>query len=250
VGAEIDSAVSTLGSQKDKADDVGTAVSEGYLEEIADARTSIVTEVGAIGSPSTGIREDLEDIQTEVDKIDTANGVSSQVNTALDFIFNHVDALLSHDCKANLVSVPILTKDANGFYTAPTTGLIQSLQNYLDQRKEVTQTVVVTSGEDFLVSAVLVIRLGVKYGYAESSTQTAVEAVVDGLLKDRKFGASLYVEHVYKAINEQVEGLAFHNVTISGPSAKLDANGNLVIEKSEVVTKGTVTYTTEVVEEE
>ena len=160
-------------------------------------------------------------------------------------IYNHVDVLLSDDCKSNLVSVPILTHDAAGFYTAPSLGLQQALQSYLDARKEVTQTVKVTSGEGYLVRPVIVIRAGVKLGYSLSVTATAISAAVDGILRDRDFGASMYLSDFCQVIDTAVAGLAFLNVTIRGYNDKdetfltdkLDANGNLIIEASEVITK-------------
>lgn len=258
--------ITLLGTVKDKCDEIGTTIGTGLVKDLDDERADIATQVGTSGVTPTGLYEDLEDIEDEVDKIDTTpsatatltttvaveitDSYASQVTAAMESIYDHVDAMLAADCKVNLVSVPILTKDAGGFYTAPTVGLVQSLQEYLDARKEVTQTVSVVSGEDFLVLAVITVRLGVKRGFAESTTKLQAEAVVDSFLKDRAFGEKLYVAHVYDAIKAQVEGLAFHNVTITGPASKLDTDGNLIIDKSEVITKGTVTYTTEVVVED
>jgi hypothetical protein len=172
-------------------------------------------------------------------------GPPDTVGSKLLDIFNHVDVLLSADCKSNLVSLPILTHDAAGFYTAPSLGLQQALQSYLDARKEVTQTVKVTSGEGYLVRPVIVIRAGVKLGYSLSVTETAISSAVDGILRDRDFGASLYLSDFCQIIDSAVAGLAFLNVDIRGyndkdelfVTDKLDDNGNLIIEASEVITK-------------
>ena len=178
-----------------------------------------------------------------------AGAVTVSVGNELDEIYDHVDKMLADDCKANLVTVPILTRNVAGFYAGPSLGLQQSLQAYLDERKEVTQTVKVTSGVNSLVSAILTIRVSVLPGYAESVVQATVATVIDGVLRDRAFGASLYVSELVNAVLDAVEGLAFLNITIDGyrdPSgdfqtAKLDANGNLIILNSEVVTKDLVT---------
>jgi hypothetical protein len=197
----------------------------------------------------------LSDIDAAVVPISTDGTVTNTVGEKLGgpglpipvfgSIYNHVDVLLSDDCKSNLVSVPILTHDAAGFYTAPSLGLQQALQSYLDARKEVTQTVKVTSGEGYLVRPVIVIRAGVKLGYSPSVTAAAISSVVDGVLRDRSFGVSLYLSDFCQVIDTSVAGLAFLNVAISGYndkdglllSDKLDGNGNLIIKESEVITK-------------
>ena len=243
------------------------------LQSAADAEAA---SVAAAKDKNAGIGLDLITTGTELLSAETNRGLiatavtslqgntaslatlivdqSSTVNTACDDIFNHVDEFLADDCKANLVVVPILARDASGFYAAPSIGLIQSLQVFLEARKEVTQTVSVTSGVAFLVPAVLTIRLGVLTGFSESLTRASVEAVVDGILRDRVFGASLYVSEFYCSITD-VAGVAFANVTINGnldsllvlTSIRVDAQGNLIIADTEVITKGTVTVNTEVV---
>lgn len=188
---------------------------------------------------------DVTDIGTTVEDESTTVGENLQ---AVD---DHFDRILSADCKVNLVTVPILTRDAGGFYTAPSLSLIASLQDYLDERKEVTQIVEVLSGESALVPAVLNIRVGVRSGYSESVTEAEVSTVVDGILRDRKFGISLFNSDVVDGLLE-VEGISFLNVDIEGhedgsstSTDRLDVDGNLIVRTYEVVTKGTVTIETE-----
>lgn len=218
-------------------------------------RLSIVAAVG-VGDPiPTGLYLTLSNIDVAVVPIDTDGVVTNTVGEklggqglpipAFGSIYNHVDTLLSDDCKSNLVTVPILTHDAAGFYAAPSLGLQQALQSYLDARKEVTQTVKVTSGEGYLVRPVIVIRAGVKLGYSLSVTKTAISSAVDGILRDRDFGASMYLSDFCQVIDTSVAGLSFLNVTIKGYNDKdgtfltdkLDGNGNLIINASEVITK-------------
>lgn len=235
-------------------------------------RLAVETAVGT--TAPTGLHQTLAEIDVAVVPIGTDGLVTNTVGEKLGAadvpvpaggsIYNHVDLLLSDDCKSNLVSVPILTHDAAGFYTAPSLGLQQALQAYLDARKEVTQTVKVTSGESYLVRPVIVVRAGVKLGFSLSVTATAISSVVDGILRDREFGASLYLSDFCQIIDTSVEGLAFLNVVIRGYNDKdklflndkLDGSGNLIIEASEVITKeqrslpvdqAGVTITTEVV---
>lgn len=175
------------------------------------------------------------------------------INYTLSAIDAHVDAFLSANCAANLVTVPILTRDANGFYAAPSLGLKQRLQEYLDARKAVTQTVQVTSGERSLLYAIITIQVGVRQGYSENVVRLAVQSAVDGILKNRLFGASLYRSSITDTVLA-VAGVAYVNPVITGyytsdsPSTplttKLDSFGNLIILDSEVVTKASVNITT------
>lgn len=192
-------------------------------------------------------------VRSEAGDIDTENtDLLNLVDTSIDAINAHLDRVLASDCKANLVTVPILTRDAGGFYTAPSIGLIDSLQSFLDARKEVTQTVAVTSGENFLIPAVIRARIGVFSGYSETVVKTAVVAAIEGVLRDRQFGVSLYESDLDDVILE-VEGVAFVNARIDGhigtggstSISNLDADGNLILSDSEVITRGSVTVTTE-----
>lgn len=182
----------------------------------------------------------------------TGTGTGS-IEIALDAINDHVDAFLSANCSANLVTVPVLTRDANGFYAAPSLGLKQRLQEYLDARKAVTQTVQVTSGERSLIYVILDIQVGVRQGYSENVVRLAVQSAVDGILKNRLFGASLYRSSITDTVLA-VAGVAYVNPVITGYytadspttplTTKLDSFGNLVILDSEVVTKATVSIST------
>ena len=242
--------IATMGQTRDKIGEIGTdlVTSGSYLYDAETARAAAATELGTT-SPATGIREDLETINTAVvDVSDTVEGYTQS-------IFDHVDEWLARDCNANLVTVPILALDTGGFYAAPSVALQREVQEYLDSRKEVTQTVKVTSGEDYLVEAVVRIRLGVLSGNSLQVAQTAAEAAIDAVLRGRAFGEALYVEELYDALDVLDETTKFQNATIEGHlngagtatlTSKLDDDGNLIIEETEVVTKGSVTVTTEV----
>jgi hypothetical protein len=200
-----------------------------------------------IGSASSSLRTLVLDISSQI------TGVDTNIPVYLDQIYDHVDAFLSHDCKANLISVPILTKDAAGFYAAPSFGLIDALQTYLDGKKGETQTVVVVSGEDFLIPAVLTLRVGVKSRYSQAVVKTAVEAAVDAVLRGRDYGQHLYISDVNEAV-KKIEGVSFVNIVIDGylegssiVTTKLDDSGNLIVGDQEVLTKGSVIVNTEAV---
>lgn len=180
-------------------------------------------------------------------------GLTTDVETLAGLVFDHVDKILSADCKANLVSVPILARDASGFYAPPSVGLIQSLQAFLDDRKEKTQVVSVVSGEQFLVPAAIEVAAGVLPGYSLSVTGASLEAAVDSVLRGRAFGASLFVSEFWDPLQE-VRGVSYWNVKILGElvgntvdASNVDAQGNLIVASTKVVTRGSVTVTTKVV---
>jgi hypothetical protein len=249
IGTSVDSEIASMGTAKDAAEDIGyDVITAGSLLYTAEAnRAAIVAEVGATGAPSTGIRLQVENIDTAVtDESTTVDGFLVEIDT-------HVDKILAADCKSNLVTVPILARDAGGFYTAPSISLISAVQDFLDTRKEVTQVVEVLSGEDFLIPAIIEFRVGVRTGFSESVTASEVETAVDGILRDRRFGVSLFTSDLVDVIL-LIEGVSFVNITVLGHidpitsltnSTRVDADGNLIIEDSEVITKGTITIITE-----
>jgi len=264
-----DTQVGQLGSVKDEIDKVGTDVTsvqpdgdDSLLKQAEASRSTSFVLVGAFDDTdptvSTGLARSygltLEGVADALDPL-LANNDAAIVYTALTAIFEHVDKILSDECKANLVTVPILVRDAAGFYTEPSNGLVNSLANFLDLRKEVTQTVEVVSGGGFLVFPHITARVGVTKGYSLEQTRTAVESAIDGILRDRYFGVDLFVSDLVQVIRT-VEGVAFTNVLIEGYTTlalsvvqtdKLDDDGNLIIDDSEVVTKtpGTIDVTTE-----
>ena len=249
----LSSASTIITAQRDIGEQLETVIGETvatvgtYLYTADQANQAILAEVG-LSSPASGIYAEVDDIEAAVEDHSVA------INALLDDIYDHVDALLSADCKANLVSVPILVRDADGFYAAPSLGLIRSLQTYLHDRKEVTQTVSVTSGESFLIPAILTIDIGVLQGFSQSVIETAVGAAVDALLRDRPFGQSLYKDNIHRKVSG-VAGVDYVNVTIDGflapgggtSTTGIDSHGNLIIDDSKVITKGTVTITSTVV---
>jgi len=233
--------VAQMGSILDDMNTIGgDLVTTGTLMTQAEAdRFSIQTEIGT-KVPPAGLYSPIATIDA------TVNDTSTEVKALTDEVFEHVDAFLASDCQANLVVVPILSKNGAGFYAAPSLGLIKSLQSFLDARKEVTQTVAVTSGAAALLPAVVDIEIGVLPNYSQSVTETSAAAAMDGLLKGRAFGLSLYRSNIHQTILA-ISGVSYVNVTIRGfqdgtsvNTTSNDSEGNLVIDSSKVITKGTV----------
>jgi hypothetical protein len=261
----------------------------GYLATLdvaritADARNSeVITQVGTVLANVTSITTELDDIdtkadssetlraaiRTDIDAISVSNAslaltattlesditdISDDVNTLTVEIADHVDSFLSNECQSNLVEVPVLTFDSEGFYVIPTIGLQQSLQRFLDTDKEVTQVVKVTGASNLLVSADITAHVGILSGFNESSVRSQVEAEILGVLRGRKFGVTLRLSELYAPIapetdDVKIDGVDFVNMAIVGPASLIDSDGNLPVQSFEVVTRGTITVTSEVVD--
>jgi len=206
----------------------------------------------------------LSSIAAQVVVINTrvSTGFETAVETELDNIYDHVDGFLSADCKANLVQVPILTRDVDGFLQEPSVALINSLRTYLEARKEVTQVVEVVSGGAYLVPAVITITIGVLEGFVKQTVVSNAQKAVDDLLRVREFGASLRVANLDTVVSPNpqtgvggIDGVKYSVVNILGSyddsdppvvvTDFLDADGNLIITEKYVITKGLVTITAE-----
>jgi len=207
-----------------------------------------------VASDLTAMTPYITSIETELDNINTAitSGFETAIETELQDIYDHVDGFLADTCKSNLVQVPILAYDADGFYTAPPIALMRSLESYLRARCEVTQVVEVVSGEPYLVAAVIEGVIGIIEGYVQPTVLSNVRKSIGDLLKNRRFGNSLRLGDVYSSIQPDpttgvggIEGVEYASFTITGPASFLNARGNLVITKEYVITLGSLTLTGE-----
>lgn len=240
---------SKAGTAKGYGDDVLNALSD-IDDETADATTA----QGAIAADLTAMTPLITSLSGELDSIETAIGTSfdTSIETELQAIYDHVDGFLASDCKSNLVQVPILAYDVNGFYTAPPLALMRSLERYLRARKEVTQVVEVVSGEPYLVSAVIVGVIGVLEGFVQATVLSNVRKAIEDLLRERVFGDSLRLSDLYTSIQPDpktgvggVDGVDYATFEITGPVAFLNSRGNLVITREYVITLGSLTLTAE-----
>lgn len=232
------------------------------------ARESIEAEQATAQSELGSVPTLISSIQAQILAIETrvSTNFETAIETELQNIFNHVDGFLSNDCKANLVQVPILTRDIDGFLQEPPISLINSLRAYLDARKEVTQVPEVVSGAAYLIRAVVTITVGVYEGFVKQTVVSNVQKAVDDLLRIRDFGASLRVANLDAVISPNLQTgiggvsgvkysvvkiLGFYDsfssvvTTIPGGGAIIDTDGNLIINEKYVITKGDVTITSE-----
>jgi hypothetical protein len=151
------------------------------------------------------------------------------------------------------MEVSILAQDAAGFYTAPTVGLIRALQAALHGKRESTTSVSVVSGAASLIPASVTIRLGILGTVSKAAALAAATAKVDAVLRGRKFGQSLYVSDLDSV--DSIDGFKFKNLKIDGylnsdgtvNVGQMDRDGNLLIVPSQVITKGRLSISVEVV---
>ena len=210
------------------------------------AQTQLDTDLSTIATQALLIEAELANIDSAV----TA-GFETAIGDILDLIYDHVDAFLADDCKANLIQVPILTRDVDGFFVAPSAALIAALQNYLDGLKEVTQVPEVVSGEPWLVGAVIEGTIGVSAGFVKPTVLSNVLKAIDDILRDREFGQNLYLSEIMSISPDPltgiggVSGVAYAKLKITGPATYLDSTGNLIITQNLIITKGSVSITTE-----
>jgi hypothetical protein len=240
---------------------------------VIDKQAAIKTLVDDIETENTTIQTSLDDMEPLLDSIGDQviiiNGLmttsfDTAIETQLDNIFSHVDSFLSDDCKANLIQVPILTRDVNGFLQGPPIALMKSLENYLNARKEVTQVPEVVSGLDYLVAAVITGTIGILEGFVHETVMSNVNKAIDDLLRVRIFGASLHVSDLDGVTSPnpqtgigEIAGVKYSSFKILGHLT--DPNdtesvvlqdfldppdcGDLVIPQKYVITKGLVTLT-------
>lgn len=215
------------------------------LSAVTTQQANMSTSLTSISNSLTGAGATLSAL------VVTVNGLDNNVADIGAQISAHVGSFLSSDCQSNLIEVPILALDSDGFYIGPTIALIKSLQDSLDAKKELTQVVRVVSGASQLIPAVVSAHVKVLPGYLESTLRSKVEAAILTVLKNRAFGKSLDISELYWVVApntiNQIPGVFSVAILINGPVNKLDGSGNLVILENEVVTRGSITMTSEVV---
>jgi hypothetical protein len=240
--SETGQAKSAINSSIGNLDTIDSEVVDGQ-----DAQVQLSADLVTIGNQAVIVEAQLGNIDAAI-----TIGFEDAIGDILDLIFDHVDNFLADDCKANLVQVPILARDVNGFFTAPSAALINALQTYLEGIKEVTQVPEVVSGESWLVGAIIEGTIGVADGYVKPTVLSNVLKALDDILRGREFGQNLYLNEIMSVTPDPltgiggVEGVSYGKLRITGPIAFLDSIGqNLVIEQNYIITKGSVSIVTE-----
>ena len=218
-------------------------VLKGELQTQAELIASEAASIATAQATSTTITTATATGATSVAAIAAAGAaLEAEVDAETAALSAHLAGLFSSDCKANLVNVPILVTDSTGFYTGPSSGLINAVQGYLDGIKDVTHEVRVVSGSPLLLAANINAFVSIGFGFVVSEVLSNIEFGFDDLLRARDFAAPLYLSDLY-AIANNVAGVSSITIEITGPTSRLDAYGNLVPQALEIITKGTVNIT-------
>ena len=226
----------------------GSSSSLQASSEAITASTSVITtRLATINAALAQIGVDLATVDGEVSTVlSDVVAAKSSINTDMNSLLAHLDDLFDSDCKANVVQVPILAVGSDGFYTGPSSGLINAVQSYLSGIKEVTQHVNVISGSSSLLYADILVKVKVSNELISPEVIANIESVIDDVLKGREFNEALRLsspdssDGLYDLVNP-IGGIEYVNITITSPVAKIDADGNLIPGELEVITKGTVT---------
>lgn len=182
------------------------------------------------------------------DIVDTVSGcpsgVENDVTTIVTDLRNHLSLTISDTCKSNTVMVQVLSEDVNHKYVAPSDTLLTDLQAHLQERADAVHTVVCTSGVGKIVTASVRVRAKINQFAVEQVVLNKIrDALVGsteepfGLLVGREFGDSLFLWSIRNAIDDAVEEreIEYVNVRITAPVSLLDADGNLIIDKLQVI---------------
>jgi hypothetical protein len=186
-----------------------------------------------------GLAAPLVDITVQVNTMDAAaTALDAGVGPDLTAMQARVGELFDASCRANLVQVPILSVDADGEYIAPPSGLMASLQVYLDTKKEVTQYVEVIDGSTGLVPVDILVSVKVGAAYTVAEVISAIDATVRGIMRGRDYAQPLYLSDLYRYIRECSDGIEYATVQIVG-----SVGGNLIPAATEILVMGTLTIT-------
>ena len=232
VNVQINSSATTIISD--------TSILTGSLVTVDSSHDGIESDNASINSGLSDIDAFAIDNMLIVDGLYASTySSSSSITSDLNGLLIHLDSLFDADCKSNVVMVPILTTDTDGFYVAPSNGLMIALQTFLNGIKEVSQFITVTSGADWLIEAGINVDVKLLSTSIKTEKSSEINRIIDGILKGRDFGDSLYLQHIYNKLRS-VTGVDYLNVTIVNPLINVDADGNLIIEDREIITKGVV----------
>lgn len=224
--------------------------------------TTVETELGEIQVNLTGLQSIAANIQTtkatadaNLALIDAQQDVLTntfvdpynQAISDLTDLKNHLDNVFADVCGPNLVSVNILANNADGFYTAPTNGLIDAVQSYVDDRKEESVTFAVQSGDPFLVTPQITVTFQEVSGTEPLKVKAGLETQIFTLSRGREFGAALNLDDLYNQA-QGVSDIVKANFLITGFTGSpilesfIDGDGNLIIQDREVITRPQLTF--------
>lgn len=241
---ESDAARVAAGGAKDTIHDNVLSNTSHLVTYLQDSGV-VDTQLDSMSTNVTSMGDVVDDILENVGLVSVAGqDVATDVSAKTDEMSDRIGELFSDDCLSNYVQVPILSFDLDGNYVAPPIGLRLSLNNRLNEIKEVTQVVEVVDGSSAIVRANIAVRVEILDGFVPAEVVSQIRSIIVGMLKRRDFNSPLYLDALY-AVKDMVTGIDYINITItdSTPENYVDLKGNLVPPSNKVIAYGSLTIT-------
>jgi len=171
------------------------------------------------------------------------NNGTALINAGVSGLYYYLSQAFSDTSKANAVQVIVLSVDINNKYIAPSNSLLTAVQSRLQSISDAVVTVTAVDGSNKIVETDIEIDLGISPTAIENDVlQKTAQAIYGttspyGLLVRRKVGQNLYISDIVKAVQDAntAGDVIFVSPTITNNLDKLDSDGNLVIERQQVV---------------
>lgn len=226
------------------------ATIETTTESIDDTAGGVEADANLISTEVTSIQSELTDHESTLVVCEsTLEDPWDSAVAKIDELEAHLDSIIAdNECGPNVVSVPILTADADGFFIQPSVGLQRAVEEYINARKEPSVVFEVLDGSVFIVTPAISITFEPESGEVPSKLKGEGEANVLSLVRGFKFGAALNLDDLYDSVRP-IDNVVKWNVEITGfqtenpnTEATIDSDGNLTVGGLEVVGKPDLTF--------
>lgn len=202
-----------------------------------------------------GVDSELLSIESLLNQMNTvymqhSDGIVSGVEYEISGLYTYLDTTMNASCGANIVQVSLLQVDQNNKYTSPASGMITTLQTHLQNRADAVHVVKVIDGSQQLIECDVEVHIKVNKNAVATSvltfardSLTKYDAQPYGLLVLRNYGDSLYKWQINKAVRDAQlndTDIDYANIFITYPTSKLDASGNLIVKRQEIIIPRTV----------
>lgn len=229
---------------------------KSQLSNVRSEQEKVVNALSVVSSDVTDLNGEVASISSglsafNVFMADLNSGFVNPFGSTVDDIndiIDHLDRVFADVCGPNLISVNVLGLDADGFYTAPTTGLLDSLQTYIDFRKEESVVYKTQSAENYIITPLIEVVFKERAGVDPLKIRASVEDSILASSKGRDFGAGLNIDDLYNDLRDLEDDLDRVNIRITGftgselLSCFIDQDGNLSIQQREVVSKPQISF--------
>jgi hypothetical protein len=164
----------------------------------------------------------------------------------VDTLEQHLDGILSDECGPNVVSVPIVTFDADRFYVSPPAGLVRAFETYIRERAEPSVIFRVVDGSRNLIRPTITATFELEPGFSALQIKAGLEAALLNELRGKRFGEAVNLDDLYEACRP-VLGKDKVELRITGFSGGQTSDaqlrdGHLLVQARALVTRPIITY--------